>query len=101
MNVALLQNTFASKLLDINKGQVLIDTGLYGHIRHPLYAGACLMILTLPIALNSWWGVLPALLGILALVIRVKYEEEMLVKGMEGYEDYQSRVKYKLIPKIY
>ena len=100
-NTAILQNSFASKLLDINKDQVLIDTGLYAHVRHPLYAGALLMILTIPIALGSWWGLIPAAVAVLALVIRIQPEEEMLIQGMDGYRDYQTRVRYKLIPKIY
>jgi len=101
MNTAILQNSFASKLLDINKDQVLVDTGLYAHVRHPLYAGALLMILTTPIALGSWWGLIPAALAALALVVRIRSEEEMLVKGMDGYEEYRKRVRYRLIPRIY
>lgn len=101
MNMAMLQNSFASKLLDINKGQVLVDTGLYAHVRHPLYAGAILMVLTIPVALGSWWGLIPAAMAALALVGRIESEEKMLVQGMDGYEAYQTRVRYKLIPKIY
>ena len=101
MDEPLLQNSFASKLLDINPDQVLIDTGLYAHVRHPLYAGALLTILTLPIALGSWWGLIPAAVAGLALVVRTNPEEEMLIKGMAGYQEYQARVRYKLIPKIY
>jgi protein-S-isoprenylcysteine O-methyltransferase Ste14 len=59
------------------------------------------MGLFMPISLGSLWGLIPALLGALMLVIRIEFEEEMLLKGMEGYLDYQSRVKYKMIPKIY
>jgi len=70
-------------------------------VRHPLYAGAVVMAFFIPIALGSLWGLIPALLSVLMLVIRIEFEEEMLLKGMEGYEDYQSRVKYKLIPRVY
>ena len=101
MDIAILQNSFASKLLDVNKDQVLVDTGLYAHVRHPLYAGGILMILTLPIALGSWWGLIPAAAAALTLVARIPPEEEMLLQGMEGYEEYRARVKYRLIPKIY
>jgi protein-S-isoprenylcysteine O-methyltransferase Ste14 len=101
MLVAMLQNAYASKILDINKGQALIDTGLYGRIRHPLYAGASLMILALPIALGDWWGLIPAMVAALSLVVRIEFEEEMLIKGMDGYPEYQERVRYKLIPGIY
>lgn len=101
MNIAMLQNSYASKILDINQGQVLVDTGLYAHVRHPLYAGAITMGLFIPIALGSLWGLLPAILSALALILRIKFEEEMLLKGMDGYAEYQERVKDKIIPGIY
>ncbi|MFN2298532.1 MAG: methyltransferase family protein [Anaerolineales bacterium] len=95
------QNAHASKILDINKGQVLVDTGLYGRVRHPIYSGFIVMILFWPVALGSLWGLPLALLACAGLAIRIQFEEEMLLKGMEGYADYQSRVKYKLIPGVY
>ena len=101
MLVAQNQNAHASKILDINKGQVLVDTGLYGLIRHPLYAGYCILILFFPLALGSLWGLPLAILSCASIVIRIHFEEEMLLKGMAGYEDYQLRVKYKLIPGVY
>ena len=101
LNIAMLQNAFASKLLDINKDQKLIDTGLYSHVRHPLYSGAIIMILGLPIALGSWISLIPAAIAVLSLLIRIKFEEDMLIKGMDGYEEYRTRVKYKILPKIY
>jgi len=101
MGIAMVQNAYASKILDIDKGQKIIDTGLYGHVRHPLYSGAILMILGLPIALRSWISLIPAVFGILALIFRIKFEEVMLIKGMDGYDEYRTRVKYKILPKIY
>ncbi len=101
MDIAMVQNAYASKVLDINKDQKLIDTGLYSHVRHPLYSGAILMMLGLPIALGSWISLIPAAIGVISLIIRIKFEEEMLIKGMDGYDEYRTRVKYKLIPKIY
>ena len=101
MDLAMVQNAYASKLLDINKDQKLIDTGLYSHVRHPLYSGAVLMILGIPIALGSWISLIPAAIAVLAILIRIKFEEEMLIKGMDGYIEYRTRVKYKIIPKIY
>jgi len=101
LNLATFQNSFASKVLDIRQEQVLVDTGMYAQVRHPLYAGAILMAFFIPLALGSFWGLIPALLAVTALVIRIEFEEEMLIKGMEGYADYQQRVKYKLIPGIY
>ena len=101
MDIAILQNAFASKILDINKGQELIDTGLYARVRHPLSAGGNFWILAMPIALGSWWALIPAAIAALGLLARIKPEEEMLEKGMDGYIDYQSRVKYKLFPGVF
>ena len=101
MDIAMVQNAYASKILDINKDQKLIDTGLYSHVRHPLYSGAVLMMFCVPIALGSWISLIPATIGVIAIIIRIKFEEEMLIKGMDGYEEYRTRVKYKLFPKIY
>ncbi|MDH5182828.1 MAG: isoprenylcysteine carboxylmethyltransferase family protein [Gammaproteobacteria bacterium] len=101
MSFAMLQNPFASKLLDINKDQVLVDTGLYAYVRHPMYSGAVLMIIPLPIALSSWWGLIPAFVAVLSILIRIQPEEAMLLAGMDGYKEYKSRIKYKLIPGVY
>ncbi len=101
MNLAMLENAYASKILDINQDQAIIDTGPYARVRHPLYSGGIVMMLALPIALGSLISLLPALVSALMLVIRIPFEEEMLVKGMDGYADYQERVRYKLIPGIY
>jgi len=101
MNLAILQNPFASKFLDINEDQYLVDKGLYAKVRHPLYAGVFVLVLGIPVALSSWWAIIPALVGALTFLARIKFEEEMLVKGMEGYQAYQKRVKYKLFPWIF
>ncbi len=98
---AQIQNAYASKILDINKDQKLIDTGLYSKIRHPLYSGAIFWALGTPIALGSIVALGGSFLVILSLILRIKPEEEMLIKGMDGYEEYRKRVKYKLIPGIY
>jgi protein-S-isoprenylcysteine O-methyltransferase Ste14 len=101
MNLAILQNPFASKFLDINEDQYLVDSGLYAKVRHPLYAGVIILVLGIPSALGSWWAFIPAIFGALTFLVRIKYEEEMLVKGMAGYQAYQERVKYKLFPGVY
>ena len=83
-NAAMLQNAYASKLLDINQDQKLVDTGLYGMVRHPLYAGGIVMIVFIPVALGFLWALIPAALSAGSLVLRIKYEEDMLVAGMDG-----------------
>jgi protein-S-isoprenylcysteine O-methyltransferase Ste14 len=101
MNIAMLENAHASKILDINQDQALVDTGPYAWVRHPLYCGGILMALALPIALGSLISLIPAILSALMLVIRIPFEEDMLVKGMDGYVNYKEKVRYKLIPGIY
>ena len=59
------------------------------------------MIIGIPLGLGSWWGIIPAIVSILGLVLRIHFEEKMLLTGLEGYKEYRQRVKYKLIPKIY
>ena len=98
---AQVQNAYASKILDINKEQKLIDTGLYSKIRHPLYSGVCLWSIGIPLSLGSVVALVGSIIIFLSLVIRIKFEEDMLIKGMDGYDDYKKRVKYKLIPGIY
>jgi len=101
MELAMLQNAYASKVLDVRSGQELIKTGLYGHVRHPLYTGSIIMVLGMPIALGSLYGLLPAIVGAYSLIFRIRFEEQMLLKGMQDYKDYQKEVKYKLLPHIY
>jgi len=99
--LAQLQNAYASTVLDIREGHRLIDTGLYAHVRHPLYSGGLGFIVGIPLGLGSWWALIPGVFCIIGLVIRIKFEEKMLITGLDGYTEYQKRVKYKLIPKIY
>ena len=97
---SMLENAYASKVLDIRKGQKLIDTGLYAHVRHPLYSGYALMCIGIPLGLGSWYALIPGILFLVILLVRCKFEEQMLVEGLEGYKDYMKRVKYRLIPYI-
>jgi protein-S-isoprenylcysteine O-methyltransferase Ste14 len=99
--LAMNENAYASKLLDISKDQKLIDTGVYGIVRHPMYTGFSLLFLGTPVALGSWVSIFFGALTVFLLIYRIRFEEEMLVVGLEGYVDYRERVKYRLIPGIY
>jgi protein-S-isoprenylcysteine O-methyltransferase Ste14 len=101
LSLAQLQNAYASKVLDIREGQKLIDTGLYAHVRHPLYSGFLVMTIGIPLGLGSWWAIIPAFTAVLGLIVRIKYEEEMLIGALDGYKKYRKHVKYKLIPYLY
>jgi protein-S-isoprenylcysteine O-methyltransferase Ste14 len=95
------QNSFASRVIEISENQQVISTGLYGIIRHPMYLGVLLLYLTMPIALGSWWGLLPFVSIPIVLVFRILDEEKFLVKNLAGYEEYRKKVRYRLIPFVW
>ena len=95
------ENGFASATVEIHPEQKVISSGLYGVVRHPMYMGALLFVLGLPLALGSWWGLLfvPAIAALLAW--RLVDEERLLVQSLAGYADYRSRVRYRLVPLLW
>ncbi len=96
------QNIYVSRTIEIQKNQKLIDTGFYSVIRHPMYLFGIIVFLTMPIILGSLFGfLLLAILLPILFVIRILNEEKVLEKGLEGYEEYMKRVKYRLIPHIW
>jgi protein-S-isoprenylcysteine O-methyltransferase Ste14 len=97
----MLHNEYASRVIEIQKGQKLIDTGPYAVIRHPMYASGMLMYIFIPLVLGSWWGEIPMLLIPVNLTIRLLDEERMLIKELKGYKRYMKKVKYRLIPWVW
>jgi protein-S-isoprenylcysteine O-methyltransferase Ste14 len=97
------ENSFAAPVIKIQKerGQRVISTGPYRIVRHPMYAGATLYMIGMPLLLGSWLGlvVLPLILG--ALCIRIFIEEGVLHKGLPGYAEYAARVRYRLVPGVW
>lgn len=100
---ATVQNTFPSALVRIqsDRGQRVISTGVYALVRHPLYLGCLLMMIGAPSLLGSVCGLLLTLVGFGALVGRILGEEKMLAGELKGYQDYQKRARYRLIPLIW
>ena len=94
-------NTFASRVIEVASEQKVIDTDLYSIVRHPMYVGAILLYVASPIALGSYWSVLPAIVIIPVIVARIKDEEAALDKDLAGYLEYKKRTKYRLIPFIW
>jgi protein-S-isoprenylcysteine O-methyltransferase Ste14 len=95
------ENTFASATIELAPGQKVISTGPYALIRHPMYAGALVMLFGIPLALGSWWGTL-VIAGIMpALIWRLFDEEKFLAGNLPGYVDYQHNVRYRLIPHVW
>ena len=99
----LFQNAFAAPIVkdQAERGQVLIDTGLYGRIRHPFYLGLLLFLMGLALWLESYAGVLALLLPFILLVARIKVEERTLGETLPGYTDYTTRVCYRLVPFVW
>ena len=96
-------NSFAAPVVKIQKerGQVVITTGPYAIVRHPLYFGALFYIAGTSLVLGSWWGLATVPVLALLLGIRIGIEEKALGMGLEGYDDYASRVRWRLIPLIW
>ncbi len=94
-------NTFASRVLEVVSEQKVIDTDLYSIVRHPMYVGAILLYVASPLALGSYWAVLPAIVIIPIIVARIKDEEAALDKDLAGYLEYKQRTKCRLIPFIW
>ncbi len=94
-------NTFTSATIEVAKEQTVISTGPYAVVRHPMYAGALVFMLGVPLALGSAW----ALFGVLALVIvivwRLLAEERYLGRELRGYDEYRQRVRYRLVPHVW
>lgn len=92
------ENSFSSSNIRVFKDQKVISTGPYAFVRHPMYTGTLLLTLATPLALGSWWGVLPVLLVVPMLIWRILDEEALLNSELPGYPDYASKVKYRLLP---
>lgn len=95
------ENAYLSRTVEVQDGQKVISTGLYGIVRHPMYLATLLMFLPMPIILQSFWGLIPVAIYPVLIVIRIINEEKVLRSGLEGYAEYTKRVKYRLIPFIW
>ena len=95
------ENTFASGTIEVVAEQRVISTGPYALVRHPMYIGALVMLVGVPLALGSWWGLLAIIPMTLVLILRLLDEEKFLAKNLAGYSDYQSKVRYHLFPLIW
>jgi len=95
------ENRYASRVVEIDEKQTVITTGPYALVRHPMYVGVLIMYVLAPLALGSYWAVLPALPLIFILVARIRNEEKVLAEKLAGYREYMQRVKFRLIPGIW
>ena len=95
------ENTYLSRTIEVQENQKVIDTGLYGIVRHPMYMATTLLFLMIPLVLTSPLSFLILLLYLPLIAKRIRNEESVLEKGLEGYKDYKQRVKYRIIPFIW
>lgn len=99
--VVLRENTYLSRTVEIQENQQVIDRGLYGIVRHPMYLATIIMFLSMPLVLGSAIAFLVFLIYPFLMAKRIKNEEEVLEKGLSGYTEYKKRVKHKLIPFVW
>ena len=95
------ENVYLSRVVEVQQGQRVIDTGLYGIVRHPMYSAVSLLYLSIPLVLGSWWALLVMSPCVLLLAARIKNEEQVLRQGLPGYIAYTQRVRYRMIPFIW
>jgi protein-S-isoprenylcysteine O-methyltransferase Ste14 len=97
------ENSFAAPVVKVqeSRGQTVISSGPYRHVRHPMYAGVLMFLVGTSLLLGSWWGLITMPVLALLLAVRIQIEEKALRAGLRGYEDYARRVRYRLIPLIW
>ena len=95
------ENEWLSRSIEVMEGQKVVSTGLYGIVRHPMYTATITMFLAMPLVMGSWWAFLVMLPYVIAIVTRIKDEEMLLTKELEGYQEYKEKVRWKLIPYIW
>ena len=95
------ENAYLSRTVEVQEGQTVIDTGLYGIVRHPMYTATILMSLAIPLVLGSWISFLPMLLYPVIIIRRIHGEEALLEEGLPGYREYKQKVRWRLIPYIW
>lgn len=95
------ENAYLSRTIKVEEGQTVVDTGLYGIVRHPMYAVTVLLFLMMPLVLGSWYALIVFAVYPAVIVVRLKDEEALLTKELPGYGEYKQKVKYRLIPFVW
>lgn len=95
------ENAYLSRTVEVQENQKVIDTGLYGIVRHPMYTSTILLFLAMPLVLGSWVSFAIMLLFPVVIVFRIRNEEKVLEEGLPGYREYKQRVRYRLLPFIW
>ena len=95
------ENAYLSRTVKVEEGQTVVDTGLYGIVRHPMYAVTILLFLMMPLVLGSWYALIAFAFYPVIIIVRLTDEEKLLTRELPGYEAYKKKVRYRLIPFIW
>ncbi len=95
------ENAYLSRTIKVEQGQTVVDTGMYGIVRHPMYAVTILLFLMIPLVLGSWYALIPFAFYPAIIVVRLKNEEDLLTRELPGYAAYKQKVKYRIIPFVW
>jgi protein-S-isoprenylcysteine O-methyltransferase Ste14 len=99
--LVLIQNSYAAVNVTVEAGQHLVSTGLYGLVRHPMYTGNVILMIGVPLALGSYWGLVLVVPCLIVLALRIRDEEDMLAHQLSGYREYTQQVRYRLLPYLW
>jgi protein-S-isoprenylcysteine O-methyltransferase Ste14 len=99
--VVIIHNSYAAATVRVAEGQQVVSTGLYGMVRHPMYTGNVIMMIGIPLALGSYWGLVFVAPGVIVLIARIRDEERLLQKELDGYREYTQKVRYRLVPSMW
>jgi protein-S-isoprenylcysteine O-methyltransferase Ste14 len=99
--LVVIQNAYAAANVTVESDQTLVSTGLYGLVRHPMYTGNVILMIGIPLALGSYWGLLFVIPGLVVLALRIRDEEGLLEQELSGYREYEQKVHYRLVPHVW
>ncbi len=99
--LVVIQNSYAAATITVEEGQTVVSTGLYGLVRHPMYSGGIVMLVGIPLALDSYWALVALLPVPIGLAFRILDEEKALVQELDGYGEYMRDVHYRLVPHVW
>jgi protein-S-isoprenylcysteine O-methyltransferase Ste14 len=99
--VVIAQNSYAASTVTVETGQQVVSSGVYRFIRHPMYVGSLTIMVGMPLALGSYWGLLFVIPSVAVIVFRILDEEKLLTEELAGYREYAQRVRYRLMPNVW
>ena len=95
------ENAYLSRTIKVEEGQTVVDTGLYGIVRHPMYMATILLFLMIPLILGSWYALMIFAFYPAIIIVRLKDEEALLTRELSGYAEYKQKVKYRILPFVW